>query len=51
MTDSLTAEQEEELYLYFMQHMLILGYVPENEVEDIAGTYLDVINQVMKETN
>tara|TARA_B100001063_G_C16774624_1_gene564210 strand:+ start:1625 stop:1765 length:141 start_codon:yes stop_codon:yes gene_type:complete len=40
--------QAEELYVFFIQHMLSLGYVPENMVEDIADEYLDAIAQTMR---
>jgi len=39
--------QSEELYVFFIQHMLSLGYVPENMVEDIADEYLDAIAQTL----
>jgi hypothetical protein len=40
--------QAEELYVFFfIQHMLSLGYVPENMVEDIADEYLDAIAQTL----
>ena len=39
--------QAEELYVYFIQHMLSIGYVPEHMVEDIADEYLDAIEQTM----
>ena len=41
-------EIEDELYLYFIQHMLSLGYVPENMVEEIASEYIDAINEIME---
>ena len=40
--------QAEELYVYFIQHMLSLGYIPETMVEDIADEYLDAIAQTMR---
>ena len=41
--------QSEELYLYFVQHMLFMGYVPEEMVENIANEYLDVIAQAIED--
>ena len=44
--------QAEELYVFFfIQHMLSLGYVPENMVEDIADEYLDAIAQTFQRSN
>jgi len=40
--------QAEVLYVFFIQHMLSLGYIPENMVEDIANEYLDEIAQTMR---
>ena len=39
--------QAEELYVYFIQHMLSLGYIPENMVENIADEYIDAIEQTI----
>ena len=39
--------QAEELYVYFMQHMLSLGYIPEDMIENIADEYMDAIEQTI----
>ena len=44
----MNATQAEVLYVYFIQHMLCLGYVPEHMVEDIADEHIEYIEQTLR---
>jgi hypothetical protein len=49
-TETLTAEQQETIYVALVEKFLMDGYLPEILVEDTANEIIDLIESIM-ETN